>query len=287
MLVGLGAALRREAGRLVDDDRRCVLVDDQAADELDLVVAELRPRRRRLLRRRRPVPRLAAARGCSARPRSGRRASPRLPSTRSCPVRAQRDTWPKLTSGRLRLNQRSRRMPSSSSVTVKLRTWLPRSCRRSASATGRRGAASTSRSPRPGRSKRPGRASPRSIISQVSRLNAEKVVKPPSTPTARNSRVCSVPPARTSQPASSPISRPPSKVHDQGAPREARPEADKRRRADQMARAGADRAAEHDEKEIGHRGGCSARRPASPVRYRPLLTISAISEPARAGVTIR
>jgi hypothetical protein len=42
----------------------------------------------------------------------------RLPSMRSCPVRAQRDTILKLASGRWRLNQRSRRMPSSSGATV-------------------------------------------------------------------------------------------------------------------------------------------------------------------------
>ena len=45
----------------------------------------------------------------------------RLPLTRRAPVRAQRETMLKLTSGECRLNQRSRRMPSSSSATVKLR----------------------------------------------------------------------------------------------------------------------------------------------------------------------
>ena len=44
----------------------------------------------------------------------------RLPSSRSWPVRAQRETWPKLTSGRLRRNQRSSRMPSSSASTAKV-----------------------------------------------------------------------------------------------------------------------------------------------------------------------
>jgi hypothetical protein len=48
----------------------------------------------------------------------------RLPSTRSCPVRAQRDTMLKLASGRCRLNQRSRRIPSSSDATVNWRTSL-------------------------------------------------------------------------------------------------------------------------------------------------------------------
>src|SRR5688572_24631467 len=44
-----------------------------------------------------------------------------LPSTRNWPVRAQRETRLKLTSGMLRLNQRSSRMPSSSSETLKVR----------------------------------------------------------------------------------------------------------------------------------------------------------------------
>ena len=43
---------------------------------------------------------------------------------RNWPVRAQRETMLKLTSGKCRLNQRSRRMPSSSSSTVKVRTSL-------------------------------------------------------------------------------------------------------------------------------------------------------------------
>src|SRR6185437_1072589 len=38
--------------------------------------------------------------------------------------RAQREIWPKPISGRLRLNQRSRRIPSSSSLTRNCRTWV-------------------------------------------------------------------------------------------------------------------------------------------------------------------
>ena len=62
-----------------------------------------------------------AERGSPAPPRSGRRAPPACRRARSCPVRAQRETMLKLTSGMWRLNQRSSRMPSSSSVTVKVR----------------------------------------------------------------------------------------------------------------------------------------------------------------------
>ena len=45
----------------------------------------------------------------------------RFPSTRNCPVRAQRDTMLNDASGKCRLNQRSRRMPSSSGATTNCR----------------------------------------------------------------------------------------------------------------------------------------------------------------------
>ena len=124
MLVGLGAALRGEAGRLVERRSR----PGSAVDH------------HRRGRRRSPRRSASAARGCGAgavllarsagrgspgRPRSGRPAWRACRRRRSCPVRAQRATVVKLASGRLRLNQRSRRMPSSSSVTVNWRTsWL-------------------------------------------------------------------------------------------------------------------------------------------------------------------
>src|SRR3546814_2857420 len=52
---------------------------------------------------------------------------------------------------------------------------------------------------------------PRSIISMVSRLKEEKVVKPPSRPTASSRRIGSPDGAlkRASHPASSPIAKPP------------------------------------------------------------------------------
>ena len=111
MVLGLGAALGGEAGRLVDDDRGRILVDDEAADELDLVLGQ------RLALALRPGGGLLSPCGGTRMIWPASIRSPgvaRLPSTRSCPVRAQRDTWPKLASGRLRLNQRSSRMPSSS-----------------------------------------------------------------------------------------------------------------------------------------------------------------------------
>jgi hypothetical protein len=51
MVVRLRPALGGEAGRLVDDDRRLVLVDHQRTDEGGLVCAEQRPHRLLLLRR--------------------------------------------------------------------------------------------------------------------------------------------------------------------------------------------------------------------------------------------
>ena len=102
MLVGLGPALRREARRLVEHERVRILVDDHLADELGFLVGQrlalaLRPRRSRA----------GAASAGGTRiswPASIR--SPgvaRLPSSRSWPVRAQRETMLKLTSGRLPL----------------------------------------------------------------------------------------------------------------------------------------------------------------------------------------
>ena len=49
-----------------------------------------------------------------------------LPASRNWPVRAQRETRLKLTSGMWRLNHRSRRIPSSSSSTMKIRASLTR-----------------------------------------------------------------------------------------------------------------------------------------------------------------
>ena len=116
MLVGLGAALGREARRLVEHERGGILVDHHVANKLLLVLAQrvapgLPPRRGAVACR-------GAARGFPGPPRRGRQ-EPHACRDAQLPVRAQRETRLKLTSGKCRLNQRSRRMPSSSSVTVK------------------------------------------------------------------------------------------------------------------------------------------------------------------------
>ena len=97
-----------------------VAVDDELAHERRFVLGQRLALRASAARPARARSRRAA--GGSPGPTSSR--SPGvalLPSTRSCPVRAQRETRLKLTSGMLRLNQRSSRMPSSSSETMKLR----------------------------------------------------------------------------------------------------------------------------------------------------------------------
>jgi hypothetical protein len=118
-----------------------------------------------------------------ARPRSGRRVPRACRRPASCPVRAQRDTMLKLASGRCRLNQRSRRMPSSSASTVKRRmVWLPCSCEHRLSELSP--ALQTTRAApaalMPAHSRLPSANSPRSTICAISRLKALKVVKPPS-----------------------------------------------------------------------------------------------------------
>ena len=126
MLGRLGPALRREPRRLVEHEGvagprgspcrgRTALRPSVSAFAL-----RLRPRARA------PAALRAAERGFPAPPRPGRRAPPACPPSRSCPVRAQRDTMLKLTSGMCRLNQRSSRIPSSSSSTVKVRASLTR-----------------------------------------------------------------------------------------------------------------------------------------------------------------
>ena len=87
-----------------------IRVDGKRADPADRLVAG------QVLR----VPPGGTRNTCPAASRSSGAA--RLPSTRICPVRAQRETMAKPTSGKWRLNQRSRRTPSSSCSTVNRRT---------------------------------------------------------------------------------------------------------------------------------------------------------------------
>ena len=98
VLGGLGPALRGEPRRLVEDEGVGVLEDHHFADELDLLLGQrIAPAAAAWAERAGAASAGGTRISCPASIRSPGAA--RLPLRRNCPVRAQRETMLKLTSG--------------------------------------------------------------------------------------------------------------------------------------------------------------------------------------------
>ena len=134
----------------------------------------------------------------------------RVPSTRSCPVRAHCANDGEAGIGQMPLEPAIEPDAVVVGADGELADFAVASCRHPHQRRGRRTGPRSIRSPRPGYSSAAVARSPRCIIVTTSSEKAEKVVKPPSTPTPSSSRQFS-PGAdmRASAPTSSPIAKPP------------------------------------------------------------------------------
>ena len=241
-----GSALRREAGGLVDDDRRLVAVDDEALRVLDLGGAQ---RAARALRR--AVDTGVASGGGTVIDWPGTRRSPgsvfaAVELEHAGPRPARDDVEADL--GQVPLEPavepdvgvvvggevKARSSCAAASVMPAYSATMPPATDETAYAAART-------------------TSPRTSIVTSSRLNAEKVVNPPSTPTPSSSRSGSPPsPSRTSAAGQQPHREAAGDVDHPRPERQAGAEAwQASTRPTRIAQRRADRAAEHDEDDRG------------------------------------